>query len=207
MPHIKLRNDLFGITSLLDYRKETAAPLCSLTDLLLRGESTLTESERELIAAWVSYLNECLFCFSAHSTAACMLPGGDKSLIEKMKEACLPEGMGIASMDVSDKIRALLSLAGKVQQSGKSVQQSDIDEAHTHGATDLEIHDTVLIAAVFCLYNRYVDGLDTATPDDPEFYQVLGKRIAGRGYSMPTDGYHPLKVGISTGSMTDRLND
>ncbi|HLF64592.1 MAG TPA: hypothetical protein VI603_12600 [Saprospiraceae bacterium] len=200
MPHIKLRTDIYGITSLLDYRKETAAPLCALTDLLLRGDSTLTESERELIAAWVSYLSHCRFCFSAHSTAACLLPGGDSTQIEKMKK-------DITSMDVSDKMHALLSIAGKVQQSGKNVQQSDIDEARLHGATDLEIHDTVLIAAVFCLYNRYVDGLDTATPDDPAFYQALGKRITSRGYSMPADGYHPLQVGvISTSSMTEKNN-
>ena len=79
MPHIDLRSDLFGITSLLDYRKEAAGPLCELTQVLLRGESTLTESERELIAAYVSYLNECSFCTAAHATASCLLPSGEAS--------------------------------------------------------------------------------------------------------------------------------
>jgi uncharacterized peroxidase-related enzyme len=187
MPHIPLRNDLYGITSLLDYRKETAAPLCALTELLLRDKSTLSESERELIAAYVSYLNQCTFCFSAHSTAACLLPGGDQSLIEHMKE-------NIGVMEVSEKMLALLNIAGKVQQSGKNVHQLDIDEVKSKGATDLEIHDTVLIAALFCLYNRYVDGLATTTPKDPAFYQALGMRITTRGYAMPQDGYQALQV-------------
>lgn len=66
-------------------------------------------------------------------------------------------------------------------------------QAAANGATDMEIHDAVLIAALFCFYNRYVDGLATATPPDPAFYEALAKRITGRGYTMPADGYHPLK--------------
>lgn len=174
---------MFGITSVLDFRPESAAPLCELTQLLLRGESTLTESEREMIAAHVSSLNECVFCSSAHTAATCLLPGGKESGIEPMKA-------DIQSLDISDKMKSLLIIAAKVQQNGKRVTQEDVDHAKENGATDREIHDTVLIAALFCLYNRYVDGLATLTPTDPEFYQALGKRITTRGYSMPKDGYH-----------------
>jgi len=182
MPHIELRSDLFGITSLLDYRKASAVPLCELTQLMLRGESTLTESERELIAAYVSYLNECSFCSSAHFAAACLLPGGDASLIETMR-------YDVQEMDAGDKIKSLLRLAAKVQQGGQYVTLKDVDTARANGATDMEIHDTVLIAALFCLYNRYVDGLATVTPENPSFYEALGKRITTRGYQMPVDGY------------------
>ncbi|ANE49223.1 carboxymuconolactone decarboxylase family protein [Flavisolibacter tropicus] len=174
MPHINLRTDLFGITSLLDYRKEVAKPLCELTQLLLRGESTLSEAEREMIAAHVSYLNECKFCSSAHHAAACVLPGGDKPATGKMK--------------------SLLAIAEKVQLGGNHVHQEQVDEARQQGATDREIHDTVLIAALFCLYNRYVDGLATVAPADPNFYAALAKRITTRGYRMPEDGYHALTV-------------
>ncbi|MBK9982403.1 MAG: carboxymuconolactone decarboxylase family protein [Saprospiraceae bacterium] len=187
MPHIDLRSDLYGITSLLDYRKEAAEPLCELTQLLLRGESTLTESERELIAAYVSYLNECTFCTAAHATASCILPGGDASILESAFS-------GIDQMDASDKLKSLLKIAAKVQQSGLTLRQEDINNAKNNGATDTEIHDTVLIAALFCFYNRYVDGLATRTPDNPLFYEVLGNRIATRGYKMPADGYHALNV-------------
>lgn len=186
MPHISLRPDLYGITSLLDFRKETAGPLCRLTQILLRGESSLLESEREMIAAYVSSLNDCTFCSSAHTAATCLLPGGKESGLEPLEK-------DLDGLVVNDKMRALLKLAAKVQQNGNRVNREDVDYAKTQGATDLEIHDTVLIAALFCLYNRYVDGLATVTPEDPDFYVSLGKRITTRGYLMPEDGYKPLQ--------------
>lgn len=187
MPHIHLRSDLYGITSLLDYRRETAAPICELTHLLLRGPSSLSEAERELIATYTSYLNDCTFCCSAHGAATCQLPGGSAGQLEAVKD-------DLSTAPLNDKMRALLRIAGKVQRSGRSVAPEDVDAARRAGATDLEIHDTVLITALFCLYNRYVDGLATAAPADPAFYETLGKRITSRGYTMPPDGYHPLVI-------------
>ena len=187
MPHITLRPDLYGITSLLDYRKEAADPLCSLTHILLRGDSSLTQSERELIAGYVSYLNECSFCCQAHEAAACMLPGGSRSQTEALHNHSI-------TTEISDKMKTLLAIASKVQSSGSAVHPMDIEAARVQGATDLEIHDTVLIAALFCFYNRYVDGLATATPADPAYYEALAKRITTRGYAMPPDGYHALKT-------------
>ena len=187
MPHIALREDLFGITSLLDYRPQTAVPLCALTEVMLRGPSSLTEAERELIATYVSQRNECIFCATAHGLATCQLPGGDIAQVEGVRN-------DVDGAPVSAKMRALLRIAGKVQQNGNVMQQSDADDARAAGATDIEIHDTVLIAALFCLYNRYVDGLDTCTPTDPAYYDALGERITSRGYTMPPHGYRPLPV-------------
>lgn len=187
MPHIALRSDLFGITSLLDYRPQAAAPLCELTQVLLRGPSTLTEAERELIATYVSQRNDCNFCSAAHGAAVCHLPGGDAEQVEGLRQ-------DLNAIPLSDKMHALLRLAGKVQESGRAVSYADAEAARQAGATDLEIHDTVLIAALFCLYNRYVDGLGTVAPADPAFYTALGRRITTRGYVMPADGYKKLEV-------------
>ena len=186
MPHIALRPDLFGITSLLDYRPETAEPICNLTQLLLRGPSTLTEAERELIATHVSYLNECTFCGTAHGAAVCHLPGGNAAQLEALRR-------DPSAAPVSEKMKALLNIAGKVQKGGRFVLKTDIAAARELGATDLEIHDTVLIAALFCLYNRYVDGLATVAPTDPAFYETLGQRITSRGYKPSPTGYQPFK--------------
>jgi hypothetical protein len=60
-----------------------------------------------------------------------------------------------------------------------------VEAARTKGATDRDIHDTVLIAAAFCMFNRYVDGLATWQPDDPEMYKQMGKRLATTGYLTP----------------------
>jgi len=185
MPYITLEEHLPGITGLLEYRKDTAHPIRELTQLLLRGPSSLTEGERELIATIVSYRNECQFCTSAHTAAANILLG-ETETAEKIK-------LNIGSAPISDKMKALLTIASQVQQGGKSVTNESIDEAKFKGATDLEIHDTVLIASLFCLYNRYVDGLSTITPTITDFYQNLGHRLKDHGYNRLPEGYEHLK--------------
>jgi len=91
------------------------------------------------------------------------------------------------SAAISEKMKALLAIAGKVQKGGKQVTSGDVERAREKGATDKEIHDTVLIAAAFCMYNRYVDGLATWAPTDPALYRENGKRLAESGYVHSTD--------------------
>lgn len=185
MPYIPLEAHLPGITGLLEYRKDTAAPIRALTQFLLRGPSTLTEGERELIATVVSHRNQCTFCVTAHTAVADILLGEENTSAKVKKD--------ITSAPVSEKMKALLVIASQVQESGKSVTEGAIQQAKDAGATDIEIHDTVLIAALFCLYNRYVDGLATVTPTDPEFYKCLGKRLKDHGYNRLPQGYDHLK--------------
>jgi uncharacterized peroxidase-related enzyme len=185
MPHIPLEDHLPGITGLLEYRKDTGAHIRALTQLLLRGPSTLSEGERELIATIVSHRNECKFCVSAHTAIADILLG-EENTCAKVKE-------DITNAPVSDKMKALLTIASQVQESGRSVTAEAIQKARDEGATHLEIHDTVLIAALFCLYNRYVDGLATLTPDDPGYYKSLGERLKNNGYNRLPQGYDHLK--------------
>jgi uncharacterized peroxidase-related enzyme len=185
MSYIPLEEHLPGITGLLEYRQDSAKPIRELTQILLRGPSSLTEGERELIATVVSSRNECRFCTAAHTAAANVLLG----------ESDTSEGVkrDIGTAHVSGKMKALLRVAAQVQESGKKVDSESIADAKDAGATDIEIHDTVLIAALFCLYNRYVDGLATATPSDPAFYQGLGERLKQHGYSRLPNGYDHLK--------------
>jgi alkylhydroperoxidase family enzyme len=83
---------------------------------------------------------------------------------------------------VSPKLRALLRIAGAVQRSGRAVTAELVDAARAEGADDVEIHDTVLIAAAFCMFNRYVDGLGTFAPQRPEDYLPMAARTVERGY-------------------------
>jgi uncharacterized peroxidase-related enzyme len=184
MPYIPLEEHLPGITGLLEYRKDTAEPIRELTQFLLRGPSSLTEGERELIATIVSHGNECRFCTAAHTAAANVLLG-ECETSEKIKE-------NISTAPVSEKMKALLTIASQVQKSGKAVTSESVAAAKAAGATDIEIHDTVLIAALFCLYNRYVDGLSTVTPTDPTFYEGLAARIS-KGYQRLPQGYDHLR--------------
>lgn len=187
MPHIPLEAHLPGITGLLEYRQDSAAPIRELTQLLLRGESTLTEGERELIATLVSARNCTQFCTAAHARAANLLTG-DVGLAEAVVA-------DVDSAPISEKMKALLHIAALTQESGRAVTPEAVERAKTAGATDREIHDTVLIAALFCLYNKYVDGLATVAPTDPAFYQTLGERITTHGYQRLPGGYNHLKKG------------
>ena len=162
MAHIELDNPLPGIAGLMTYRPETAGPLAELAEVLLRGPSTLSRGERELIAAHVSELNSCTFCASSHAAfAAAQLPGDHEP---------------------SPKLSALLDVAAAVAESGRAVTAELVAKAREAGATDLELHDTVLIAAAFCMMNRYVDGLGTWAPDDPAAYAAMAPRIVAEGY-------------------------
>ncbi len=175
MSYINLDNEMPGIIGLMQYRPETAKPLSELAEILLRGPSTLTSAERELIASYVSHQNECHFCHSSHGAAAAHHLDGDLDLLDEIKN-------GFKNRDISPKLRALLSIAKKVQINGNRVTEDHIENARNEGATDREIHDTVLIAAAFCMYNRYVDGLGTWTPEEKEAYDDTGKRLAHEGY-------------------------
>lgn len=185
MPHIPIPDHLPGITGLLEYSKHTALPIRQLTQFLLRGDSTLSPGERELIATIVSHHNACAFCTAAHTATADLLLG-DVETCEIMKQ-------DIDATPVSERMKSLLKIARQVQVSGKAVTISAIEDAKNNGATDLEIHDTVLIAALFCLYNRYVDGMGTVAPQNPEFYHGLGQRLVDNGYNRLPNGYDHLK--------------
>ena len=175
MPHIDMP-DAPGIMGPMLFRPQTAGPLFDLAEVLLRGESTLSRGEREIIAAYVSRLNQCQFCHTAHSTFAALQLDGGAEVVDAVVTD--PE-----TAPVSEKLRALLRLAALVQQSGLAVTEEAVQAARAEGATDTEIHDAVLIAAAFCMYNRYVDGLGAVTPPDQSGYDAIGQLIVGLGYS------------------------
>jgi uncharacterized peroxidase-related enzyme len=186
MPHIQLPDGIPGILGPMIFRPETAGPLNALAEILLRGPSTLTPGERELIATSVSARNDCFFCQTIHGAVAAHHLGGNEQLVQDVKR-------DVEQSAITDKLKALLGIAAKVQSSGKAVQAADIERAREHGATDLEIHDTVLIAAAFCMYNRYVDGLATWAPTDPDVYRERGARLAQEGYVDSTRGLPPVR--------------
>lgn len=175
MPHITLPDGVPGIRGLFELRPDTAKPLCELANILLHAPNTLTPGERELIATYVSSRNDCDYCQSSHGAIAAHHLNGDDELVLKVKR-------DFEHAEISGKLKALLAIAGKVQRGGKSVLPEDIHRARQQGATDAEIHDTVLIAAAFCMINRYVDGLATVLPEDPSVYRDRAGMIARNGY-------------------------
>jgi uncharacterized peroxidase-related enzyme len=172
--YIEVDPALQGIRALFSYRQETAGPLRALAQALLRGPSPLPAGDRELIATYVSARNRCHFCASSHGGAAAALLG------ETDLSAQVSAGQPIP---VVDKLTALLAVAAAVQVGGQHLTPAIVTTAHEHGVTDLELHDAVLIAAAFSMYNRYVDALRPHVPDDDGLYAAMGSRLATDGYA------------------------
>jgi uncharacterized peroxidase-related enzyme len=174
--HIAVPEGTPGIRSLLAFRPEVAPAISALADILLYAPNSLSRWERELIAAYVSALNECGFCRDSHAAVASCHLGDDGAIVDAV----------VADAErapVSAKLKALLAIASRVQRSGRDVRDADIARARAEGATDVEIHDTVLIAAAFCMFNRYVDGLGALTPTDPVGYRERARVVADHGYA------------------------
>jgi uncharacterized peroxidase-related enzyme len=182
MPHIDLPKELPGISSGFAFRPETAKPMRELAHILLHEPNSLDPGERELIATYVSSLNDCYFCQTSHGAAAACHLGGN-SIVKQVKA-------DFTQAPISEKLKRLLVIAGKVQLDGKRVTTEDVEAARELGATDMEIHDTVLIAAAFCMYNRYVDGLATWQPKEESMYEQMGRHLASEGYRTPSSN-HP----------------
>jgi uncharacterized peroxidase-related enzyme len=180
MPHITLPEGLPGIRGPLALRPDIAKPLSGLAEVLMRSENSLTRGERELIGTYVSSLNDCFFCTNAHGGVAQHYLQCDITFIDQVKS-------DYQSSTLSDKMKSLLSIAASVQKGGKSVTTEQIENAKSIGITDVEIHDTVLIASMFCMFNRYVDGLDTWAPQEKDFYTSRAKQIADAGYTIKKD--------------------
>jgi uncharacterized peroxidase-related enzyme len=179
MPHIGLP-EAFGIRSLAEYRPDTGQPLYELAQTLLRGESPLSEAERELIAAFVSHLNRCTFCFSSHAAAARYLFKEEANLVDFVLD-------DFENAPIPAKLKSLLHIAACVQKDARTVSDKLVAEARANGAEDRDIHDTVLISATFCLFNRYVDGLATLTPpaEATKIWATMGERLGTKGYVPP----------------------
>lgn len=178
MSYIKLPTDLPGIRGLMAFRPIIAQPLNGLAEGLLRIDEGISMGEREMIGTFVSMLNDCLFCQSIHGAVAQCYYKDQPDLIEEVKK-------DYQNAPISDKLKALLTIAENVQKGGKFVRPEHIEQARSLGASDIEIHDTVLIAAAFCMFNRYVDGLGTFTPNDPALFKERGRKIAEEtGYAL-----------------------
>jgi uncharacterized peroxidase-related enzyme len=176
MPHIKFQENLSGIRGPMAFRTETARPLNLLVDALLGSTEGITPGERELIATFVSSLNDCYYCQTTHGSVAAAHLDGNEDLIVQVKR-------DYKNASISEKMKALLHIAELVQKGGKNVSKEAIAKARDEGASDIEIHDTVLIAAAFCMFNRYVDGLDTWAHTDLEMYRTRGSQVAKMGYT------------------------
>ncbi len=185
MPHIQVPENAPGILGPMKFSPQTAAPMNALANALLQTDDGLSRGERELIATYVSAQNDCFFCQTIHgAVASAYLGDEDWSFVKAVKcdyeQTTLSDKMKAL---LAIAMKALLAIAGNVQKGGKNVTIEQVEAARQQGATDKDIHDTVLIAAAFCMFNRYVDGLATVAPTDPNIYRSRAEKVVENGYS------------------------
>jgi uncharacterized peroxidase-related enzyme len=176
MARIDLPAEQSGIQAAMTFRPETADALNDLVDVLLRQPHTMSQGERQLIGTYVAYANGCEYAHRIHGATAAADLGNNPQLVEDVRQ-------DFRSADISPKLKALLVIAEQIVESGKSVTDEAVAAARAEGATDLELHDTMLIASAFCMYSRYLDALQVHTPSDQEYYRVLGEWLSDVGYS------------------------
>ena len=171
--------DIASMAALNNYRPDVYAILGPLGEYLLHTPTLgLSCADREIIAAFVSSLNGCAYCEAIHSAIATVHLGSNmRELIENIKH-------DYTSSHISPQLKALLAIAEQVQKGGKNVTAEAVAKAKACGANDDDVHDTVLLAAAFCMFNRYVDGLGTCMPEDQDEVEKMAPAIAEMGYSM-----------------------
>jgi uncharacterized peroxidase-related enzyme len=195
--------NLPGMIALGAYRPDVYGQMAALANNVLRTghpESTLIPSEREMIASYVSSLNNCTYCATVHGAVAVAhmhnakaegTGQGDQVTKAKAEEIvdsiCIKHDSDANGTEASPKLKKLLKIASQVRESGQNITAEAIAEAKEVGVTDMDIHDTVLIASLFCMFNRYVDGLTGEISGNIEHLKEGGGMIAENGYAMRKD--------------------
>lgn len=162
-----------GLLQILQTFPKAARPLLEYHDVLLRGDSPFSASERELIAAYVSGLNECDYCHAVHSQTAVALGIGANTIAEMLSN---PQ-----SEHVDLRMRPVLAFVRKLTVSPADMTAADADALFAAGWDDRALHDAVAICALFNLMNRLVDGLGVKS--DEAYVQMAARRLAQDGYA------------------------
>jgi uncharacterized peroxidase-related enzyme len=152
----------------------TCKPLGELTEAAMRGPSPFTQGERELIAAYVSGLNACVYCHTTHVgvAAAC---GVDPELFK----ALLGD---LDSAPIAEKMKPILRYARKLTQTPARMTEADAAAVYDAGWGDDALYSTVLVTALFNFYNRFVDGVGLALPGN--YVPEAAKRLSTKGYDV-----------------------
>jgi uncharacterized peroxidase-related enzyme len=176
MAFITLPTDAPGIRGPMNFRPDAAQHLLGLAETILRAPASLSQAERETIATWTSHLNGCKFCTKSHAAAARAWLGTERSAdLDHLLATGDARRFGV-------KMEALIQICTALQSCVLGVKPEHIARARAAGASDSDIHDTVLITAAFCMYNRYVEGLGTHEPAE-DAYEPMGRMLKEHGYA------------------------
>lgn len=125
-------------------------PLLEYHDDVLRSESELTEGDRELIAAYVSSLNDCHYCYHAHRDHA--LARGIPAevfgnMLIDLEHPGIPERMG-----------AVLSYVRRLTKDPAGMTLADAEAVYKAGYSEEGLFDIVSVTALYNFMNRMLEG-------------------------------------------------
>lgn len=174
--HLNTGNNHPGISGLVAYNPETRPELANLAQKLMRTQETsFSEGERELLAAFVSKQNNCNYFFQLHKSIAALYLGAE--IVEKVLSSSQFNAL-------SQKMNGAFYLASLVTATPYSVTAEAVNVIRSEGLTDKDIHDVILITAATSMFNRYVSAAGAADPDlSPEAYQVIAEQFYYHGYA------------------------
>jgi uncharacterized peroxidase-related enzyme len=151
---------------------ESGALVMRLTEVLLRGPSTMTPAQRELIAAYTSAVNACEFCYGAHAATAEAL-GVDERWLTRLID-------DVDTAPVDDKLKPILRYVRRLTRHPSSVRQQDVDAIFAAGWDEDAFYHVVAICGLFNFYNRLIDGYGVKST--PDYRKRVGERLAEHGY-------------------------
>ena len=183
MPFMSFLPDDTGMPEIIMSRSEPMGPFIQMTQILMRGPSSFTVGERELIGAFVSSTNDCPFCVGSHVATASHF-----DIPESTLQALATD---IETAPVDERLRPVMRYVEKLTKTPYQMTQADADAVYAAGWDDLALSDAVLICGLFNMANRIVEGhgVDRATPR--EKLEDAGQMLAEYGYINPGHGGVP----------------
>jgi uncharacterized peroxidase-related enzyme len=173
-----------GLLQIFQAFREAARPLLEYHEVLLRGDSPFSAAERELIAAYVSDLNDCHYCRAVHfQTAVALGIGADTiaNLFSGSREEHVRHGRNPPDWRIDHRMRPVLAFVGKLTLSPGSITAADVDAIFAAGWDDRALHDATAICGLFNLTNRLVNGLGIEAPES--YIRLAAQRLAQSGYA------------------------
>ena len=162
-----------GLLQVFQAFPEATRPLLSYHEVLMRGESPLSAAERELIAAYVSSLNNCNYCRAVHSQTAVALGMSGEVLANVISN---PQ-----NTDIDPHMRPGLDFIRKLTLSPCEIAAEDVDAIFAAGWDERAVHDATAICGLFNLMNRLVNGLGIEAPES--YTKLAAQRLAQGGYA------------------------
>jgi uncharacterized peroxidase-related enzyme len=173
VPYLKSLPDDAVLLQVFRAYPDTARPLLDYHELVMRGPSPFTVAERELIAAYVSGVNECGYCHGVHTATAEAF-----GIPEGLLEALLAD---LDTAPVDERIRAVLRYVGKLTEAPARLTDEDAAAVLAAGWDERALHDAVIVCALFNFMNRMVNGLGIKA--DESYFALSGKRLRDVGYT------------------------